>query len=51
MAKEELESKGYKVLETIIDKGYKVEEELKKIADSHLIIYQSLCGGWVSLGL
>ena len=40
VAKEELESKGYKVLETIIDKGYKVEEELKKIADSHLIIYQ-----------
>ena len=40
VAKEELESKGYKVLETIIDKGYKVEEELKKIKDSHLIIYQ-----------
>lgn len=40
VAKGELESKGYKVLETIIDKGYKVEEELKKIKDSHLIIYQ-----------
>ncbi|EIR8269790.1 NAD(P)H-dependent oxidoreductase [Campylobacter upsaliensis] len=40
VAKEELESKGYKVLETIIDKGYRVEEELKKIKDSHLIIYQ-----------
>ncbi|EOA2510352.1 NAD(P)H-dependent oxidoreductase [Campylobacter upsaliensis] len=40
VAKEELESKGYKVLETIIDKGYKAKEELKKIADSHLIIYQ-----------
>lgn len=40
VAQEELESKGYKVLETIIDKGYKVEEELKKIKDSHLIIYQ-----------
>ena len=40
VAKEALESKGYKVLETIIDKGYKVEEELKKIKDSHLIIYQ-----------
>ncbi|ELJ8896106.1 NAD(P)H-dependent oxidoreductase [Campylobacter upsaliensis] len=40
VAKEELESKGYKVLETIIDKGYKIEEELKKIKDSHLIIYQ-----------
>lgn len=40
VAKEELESKGYKVLETIIDKGYRVEEELKKIKDSHLIVYQ-----------
>ena len=51
VAKEELESKGYKVLETIIDKVYKVEEELKKIADSHLIIYQMpawwMCEPWI----
>ncbi|EAK2738856.1 NADPH quinone reductase MdaB [Campylobacter upsaliensis] len=40
VAKEELESKGYKVLETIIDKGYTPQEEIMKIKDSHLIIYQ-----------
>lgn len=31
---------GYKVLETIIDKGYTPQEEIMKIKDSHLIIYQ-----------
>ncbi|WP_270970505.1 NAD(P)H-dependent oxidoreductase [Campylobacter upsaliensis] len=40
VAKEELESKGYKVLETIIDKGYTPQEEIMKIKNSHLIIYQ-----------
>lgn len=40
VAKEELESRGYNVLETIIDKGYNHTEELHKIADSELIIYQ-----------
>lgn len=40
VAKEELESKGYNVLETIIDKGYIPQEEIMKIKDSHLIIYQ-----------
>lgn len=40
VAKEELESRGYKVLETIIDNGYEIAEELQKIADSSLIIYQ-----------
>lgn len=40
VAKQELESRGYKVLETIIDKGYDPLEEIHKIADSELIIYQ-----------
>lgn len=40
VAKEELESKGYKVLETIIDKGYTPQEEIMKIKESDLIIYQ-----------
>lgn len=40
VAKEELESRGYRVLETHIDKGYDIKEELRKIADSSLIIYQ-----------
>ncbi|MDL0115187.1 NAD(P)H-dependent oxidoreductase [Campylobacter felis] len=40
VAKEELESKDYKVLETIIDKGYTPQEEIAKIKESSLIIYQ-----------
>ena len=40
VAKEFLESRGYKVLETIIDKGYTPQEEMAKIKESSLIIYQ-----------
>lgn len=40
VAKEVLTQEGFKVLETHIDKGYDIQEELQKIADSHLIIYQ-----------
>ena len=40
VAKEFLESRGYKVLETIIDKGYTPQEEIAKIKESSLIIYQ-----------
>lgn len=40
VAKEFLESKGYKVLETVIDKGYIPQEEITKFKESNLIIYQ-----------
>ncbi|TQR31322.1 NADPH quinone reductase MdaB [Campylobacter sp. MIT 99-7217] len=40
VAKEWLENKGYKVLETIIDKGYDEEKEVQKWLDSELIIWQ-----------
>ncbi len=40
VAKNELLNKGYKVIETIIDKGYELEVEVQKILDSNLIIYQ-----------
>ena len=40
VAKEELESRGYQVLETIVDKGYEPKEEVHKFVSSELIIYQ-----------
>lgn len=40
VAKETLESMGFSVIETIIDKGYDVQEEVQKIAKSDVLIYQ-----------
>lgn len=40
VAKQTLESLGFKVIETIIDKGYNAQEEVRKIADSDVLIYQ-----------
>ena len=40
VAKQALESLGFKVIETIIDKGYNAQEEVRKIADSDVLIYQ-----------
>lgn len=40
VAKEVLTQEGFKVLETHIDEGYDIEEELQKILTSSLIIYQ-----------
>ncbi|RDU58212.1 NAD(P)H-dependent oxidoreductase, partial [Helicobacter sp. MIT 14-3879] len=40
VAKETLESLGYSILETIIDKGYEQKKELQKIAKSDVVIYQ-----------
>lgn len=40
VAKEYLQSKNYKILETIIDKGYGEQEEVQKWLDSNLIIWQ-----------
>lgn len=46
VAKEELEAKGYEVLETHIDKGYEPQEEMQKIAKADLMIYQ-MPGWWM----
>lgn len=40
VAKETLESFGFKVIETIIDKGYDTKEEVQKIVKSDVLIYQ-----------
>lgn len=40
VAKQTLESLGFKVIETIIDKGYNAQEEVRKIANSDVLIYQ-----------
>ena len=40
VAKEFLESSGYKVLETIIDSGYELESEVQKWLESSLAIWQ-----------
>ena len=40
VAKEFLESKDYKVLETIIDSGYELEGEVQKWLESSLVIWQ-----------
>lgn len=40
IAKEELQAMGYNTLETILDAGYTPQEELEKILQSQLIIYQ-----------
>ena len=46
VAKETLESMGFSVIETIIDKGYDVQEEVQKIATSDVLIYQ-LSAWWM----
>ncbi|MWV62730.1 NADPH quinone reductase MdaB [Helicobacter saguini] len=40
VAKEYLESKGFQVLETHIDKGYNEQDEVQKWLDSNLIVWQ-----------
>ncbi|KAA6226500.1 NAD(P)H-dependent oxidoreductase [Campylobacter sp. LR291e] len=40
IAKEELLKRGYGVLETFIERGYNIDEEIQKISKSSLIIYQ-----------
>ena len=40
VAKEWLEKRGYKILETIIDKGYELQKEVEKWLESELIIWQ-----------
>lgn len=46
VAKESLQSLGLKVLETHIDKGYDVKEEVQKLLDSDVWIYQ-MPGWWM----
>ncbi|WP_040507947.1 NAD(P)H-dependent oxidoreductase [Gluconobacter morbifer] len=45
-AVELLEKKGYAIQQTIIDKGYDVEEEVRKIIQADLVIYQ-FPGWWM----
>ena len=40
VAKELLEQNGFTIIQTHINSGYIIQEELQKILDSHLIIYQ-----------
>ncbi|WP_104722677.1 NAD(P)H-dependent oxidoreductase [Helicobacter mesocricetorum] len=40
VAKESLESMGFKVIQTIIDEGYNIQEEVQKILHSDVLIYQ-----------
>lgn len=46
VAKETLCSLGFDIRETHIDKGYQIEEELQKILDSDVVIYQ-MPGWWM----
>lgn len=46
VAKQTLENLGFEVLQTHIDKGYNVQEEVQKWLDSDAIIYQ-MPGWWM----